>query len=112
MIFLVLLLELSQSNFLNAQNAMSGGLTGVVTDPSDAVVPDANVELSDNAKGIRQAKTTNPDGEYLFSFVAPGNYTLTVTHPGFQTMSQTLDVSLGPPSTLNIRLAIAGATPP
>jgi hypothetical protein len=109
LILLILLLELSQSNLLNAQNATSGGLTGVVTDPSDAVVPGANVELSDNAKGIRQAKTTNPDGEYLFSFVAPGNYTVTVTHPGFRTISQTLDVNLGPPSTLNIRVAIIGA---
>jgi hypothetical protein len=111
LISLILLLALSLSNSLTAQNATSGGLTGVVTDPSDAVVPGASVELRDNAKGISQTKTTNPDGGYLFSFVAPGNYTLTLTHPGFRTMSQTLDVSLGPPSTLNIRLVIsAGST--
>jgi hypothetical protein len=110
-LFLISLLALALSKSLTAQNAASGGLTGVVTDPSDAVVPGASVELRDNAKGISQTKTTNPDGGYLFSFVAPGNYTLTVTHPGFRTMSQTLDVSLGPPSTLNIRLVIsAGST--
>ena len=107
---LILLLALSISNSLNAQNATSGGLTGVVTDPSDAVVPGANLELKDNAKGISQTKSTNSDGGYLFSFVPPGNYTLTVTHSGFRTMSQILDVSLGPPSTLNVRLIIAGAS--
>jgi hypothetical protein len=105
----LLLIGLSLFKGTSAQTATSGGLTGVVTDPSDAVIPDANVELRDNAKGISQTKTTNPGGEYLFSFVAPGNYTLTVTHPGFRTASQTLDVNLGPPSTLNIRLVIAGA---
>jgi hypothetical protein len=108
-IFLILL-TLSLSNSLKAQNATSGGLTGVVTDPSEAVVPGAKVELKDNTKGISQTKTTNSDGGYLFSFVAPGNYTVTVTHSGFRTMSQILDVSLGPPSTLNIRLVIAGAS--
>ena len=78
----LLLIGLSLSKGMSAQTATSGGLTGVVIDPSEAVVPDANVELRDNAKGIRQTKTTNSDGGYLFSFVAPGNYTLTVTHPG------------------------------
>ena len=96
-LFLVSLILL-QTQSLSAQNATSGGLTGVVTDPSNAVVPDAKVELRDNAKGIRQTKTTNPNGEYFFSFVAPGNYTLTVTHSGFRTISQNLDVNLGPPA--------------
>jgi hypothetical protein len=106
---LILLLALALSNSLNAQNATSGGLTGVVTDPSNSLVPDATVELKDNAKGIIQTKGTNAVGEYSYSFVAPGDYTLTVTHPGFQTVTQTFDVSLGPPVTLNVRLEIAGA---
>ena len=105
----MLLLVLSSSNSLHAQNATSGGLTGVVTDPSDVLVQDASVELKDSAKGIIQTKSTYGVGEYSFSFVAPGNYTLTVTHPGFRTASQTLDVSLGPPVTLNIRLEIVAA---
>ena len=98
------------SHELSAQNATSGGLTGVVTDPSNAVIPDANVELKDNGKGTKLPTKTNAEGVYLFSFLLPSRYTLTVTHSGFQTMSKTLDVRLGTPSTLNIRLVIAGAT--
>ena len=64
LMLLILLLVFSLSNSLFAQNATSGGLTGVVTDPSEAVVPDANVELRDNAKGISQTKSTNADGGY------------------------------------------------
>ena len=107
LIYLILPFSLLLSNSANAQNATSGGLTGIVIDPSGAAVPDTNVELRDNAKGITQTKRTNLDGGYLFSFVAPGPYTLTVTHPGFRTISQTLEVSPGPPSTLIVRLVIS-----
>jgi hypothetical protein len=47
----ILVLAVSVSNTLYAQNATSGGLTGVVTDPSGALVPEAVTELKDNAKG-------------------------------------------------------------
>src|ERR1700746_3033029 len=77
LIYLILSFSLLPPNSANAQNATSGGLTGIVIDPSGAAVPDASVELRDNAKGISQTKRTNLDGEYLFSFVAPGLYTLT-----------------------------------
>jgi hypothetical protein len=39
---LLLFLSLSFSNELNAQTTTSGGLTGVVTDPSNLLVPNAN----------------------------------------------------------------------
>ena len=104
-----LLLAIFFSQSLAAQNATSGGLTGVVTDPSNALVPSAHVELQDNAKGIVKPSTTNAVGEYSYFFVAPGNYSLTVSHPGFETTAQIIDVSLGPPVTLNVRLQIAGA---
>ena len=106
----LVLLSLTLSDGVSAQNATSGELTGFVIDPSGEVVPDAKVELRDNAKGISQTTNSNPDGEYVFSFVPPGNYTLTVTHSGFRETMQTLHVSLGPPITLNVRLVIAGAS--
>jgi integrase len=50
-----------EHNLLNAQTTASGSLTGIVTDPSDHVVPGANVELKDNTKGTLQAtKTDSP----------------------------------------------------
>jgi hypothetical protein len=107
---ILLLIGMTFSSGAAAQSATSGGLTGVVTDPSNAVVPDAKVELTENAKGITQEKSTSPNGEYAFFFVPPGNYTLKVAHAGFQTTKQILDVNVGPPSTLNIRLLIAGTS--
>ena len=68
----------------HAQTTTSGGLTGVVGDPSHAVVPDVVVVLRDNTKGTIQTAKTDHDGVYRFFFLAPGRYTLTVSHGGFR----------------------------
>jgi hypothetical protein len=47
----ILLLVPRLPNNLNAQTTTSGALAGVVTDPSSAVGPDADVEIGDNDKG-------------------------------------------------------------
>ena len=47
----VALLLLCLSANATAQTTTSGGLTGIVTDPSGAVVPNADVEIKDDAKG-------------------------------------------------------------
>lgn len=107
---LALWLLVIPSHELRAQTTTSGGFTGVVTDPSDAVVPDANVELKNNARGTTLPARTNAEGVYLFSFLLPSRYTLTVAHPGFQTTKHVPNVFLGTPATLNIRLAIASAS--
>lgn len=54
------------SSDLNAQTTTSGGLTGVVSDPSRSVVPDASVEIRDDAKGTLQLAKTDRDGVYRF----------------------------------------------
>jgi len=82
----------------------------VVTDPSNALVPDAVVELRDRAKGTIQSAKTDGDGVYRFFFVAPGTYTLTVSHLGFRDESQKINVLLGPAGTRNILLKLEGSS--
>src|SRR3989454_7049623 len=105
----VLLLAASPANKLTAQTTASGGLAGVVTDPTNAVVPDADVQIRDNAKGTSQSTKTDREGVYRFFFLAPGRYTLTVTHAGFREEKRAVDVLLGPPVSVNVTLAIAKA---
>jgi len=90
-----------------AQTTTSGGLTGVITDPSSAVVAAASVEINDNAKSTVQTTKTDREGVYRFFFLAPGRYALTVTRDGFQTESRAVNVLLGPPVTVNVTLEIA-----
>jgi hypothetical protein len=63
----VLLLAISFASELNAQTTTSGGLTGVVFDPSGAVVPNANVEIRDNRQGTTQSTRTDREGVFGFS---------------------------------------------
>ncbi len=103
----VLLVAASPANKLNAQTTTSGGLTGVVIDSSHALVPDAGVEIKDNAKGTTQSTKTDREGVYRFFFLAPETYTLTVTHEGFRKESRVVNVLLGPPITVNATLELA-----
>jgi hypothetical protein len=90
-----------------AQTTTSGGLTGVVSDQTNAVVPNAEVELRYNARGVTESTKTDREGLYRFFFLAPGTYTLAVTHVGFRDEQRTVEVLLGPPVTVNVTLAIA-----
>ena len=100
------LLVLCLFHELSAQSTTSGGLTGVVSDPSHAVVPDAQVEITDTAKGTVQSAKTDREGVYHFFFLAPSRYTVTVTHERFRKISRTVNVLLGPPGTMNVCLEI------
>jgi hypothetical protein len=100
-ILLLVVLLASSANKLNAQTTISGGLTGVVTDQSGAVVPNAEVEIRDSAKGTTQSTKTDQQGVYRFFFLAPARYALTVTYEGFRTESRAVNVLLPPPGTVN-----------
>ena len=91
----------------NAQTTTSGGLTGVVTDSSHAVVPDTRIEIKDEAKGSIQSTKTDREGVYRFSFLVPGRYTMTVTHAGFREEKRSIDILLGPPVSVNVTLQVA-----
>jgi protocatechuate 3,4-dioxygenase beta subunit len=79
-------------------------LTGVVTDQNGALIVNADVEIKDNSKGTTQSCKTDREGVYQFFFVAPGRYTLMVTHQSFRPESRTVNVLLGPPVTVNVSL--------
>jgi hypothetical protein len=104
-----LLLVVSVSRELNSQTTVSGGLAGIVTDPDNALVLDADVQLKDNARETVQVTKTNREGMYHFFFLLPGRYTLTVTHVGFRDETGSIDIPLGPPISVNVHLEIAGA---
>src|SRR6266702_1918573 len=106
-ILVALLLAVSFSSELAAQTTVSGGLAGIVTDPSKAVVPDADVVVRGSAKGTTQTTKTDRQGVYQFFFLSPGRYMLTVTHVGFRDETRVVNVLLGPPVSANVSLAIA-----
>ena len=59
-------------------------LQGVVKDSTQAVVVGAEITLSNDNTGVKAVDQSSNVGHYLFDFVQPGNYTLTVETPGFR----------------------------
>ena len=65
-----------------AQTTSMGTITGLVTDQSNAVVPDATVTVKDNATSEVRTITTNSAGRYVFVNLPPGTYDITC-HQGW-----------------------------
>jgi hypothetical protein len=89
---------------LHAQN--TGSIHGQVADPSGAIIPGANVQLSGGGKTY--SATSGGDGRYAFGNLPTGNYTLDVTVPGFTPFSESnVAIVSGTSRTMNIPLTIA-----
>ena len=88
-----------------AAQSIYGTLTGIVSDPSQAVVAGAALKLRDQQSGSLRDTVTNSDGYYTFSSVPPGTYQLTVVAKGFETHQQT-DIALGGGDKLNFNVTL------
>ena len=64
--------------------AVFGNISGTVTDPSGAAVPNAKVTVVDQSKGTTDQATTNESGNYTVTHLIPDPYTVRVEAPGFK----------------------------
>jgi hypothetical protein len=71
------------------QTGERGRISGTVADQTGAVIPGANVVLRNDASGAELRITTDTKGLYVFDYVLPATYTLTVSSTGFKTFVQT-----------------------
>lgn len=60
------------------------GMTGTITDPSGAVVPDAKVTVTNNATNVVHTATTTSQGTYFITDLIPGTYTVKIEKQGFE----------------------------
>jgi hypothetical protein len=81
-----------------------------VTDPTGAVVPNASLTLKNNDSGTAQTRTTNAQGSYRFSLLAPGTYTISVSATGFQGTQKQITITVGQNATANIQLSLGSAS--
>ena len=94
---------------LHAQFGAS--LSGTVLDPTGASISQATVTLINPATQVKQISTSNETGAYHFNELAPGQYTLEVTAPGFGTNNMTdLALAAETPRIVNVTLQAGGAT--
>lgn len=93
-----------------AQSLVSGEVTGIVSDPSSAVIPKAMVTLKNNGTGQTQTTETNQTGVYRFSLVSPGQYTVTVNASGFQNAERNVIVAVGQSTSMNMKLEVGSTS--
>ena len=73
---------LSLASVLVAQNG-TGRITGVVTDPSGAVVQSAKITVRETVTGITKVTTTDQNGAWAAPALPPGRYVVLASAPGF-----------------------------
>jgi outer membrane receptor protein involved in Fe transport len=93
-----------------AQTATTGQITGVVTDPSGAVVVGAKVTVTSDAGVLRQAETGG-NGRYTFPLLDPGAYRVEVARSGFAALKlEGVTVKITESSVVDVALKVAGST--
>ncbi len=90
--------------FAQSDNAT---ISGIVKDPSGAAVTNAKVSLRNENTAFERQATTNNDGFYTVTNIAPGYYTVTVEATGFKKTSTTRNkLDAGVPIAVNIDLSL------
>jgi hypothetical protein len=88
----------------------SGLVSGVVTDPSGAVVPGATISIQNPVSQYSRTATTDKAGHFQFPNLPFNPYHLTVVTPGFGSVAQDVDVTSVVPVNLNIPLKVSTAS--
>ncbi len=79
---------------MTAQAQFRAGVQGTISDSAGALVPDAKVVLKDAETGKTQEATSNQEGFYRITGLAPGRYELTVEKTGYKkSVAENLAVS-------------------
>ena len=88
-----------------------GGISGLVSDPTGAVVAGARVNALNHATGIVQSTVTTGGGLYSFVSLNPGVFEVTAAHKGFESVAEeNVTVSVDQVSTVNIALQVGAVT--
>ena len=106
----LLILGISFSDSATAQVA-GGALSGTVTDPSGAGIPQAQVTIKNVATGVEHNTSTNESGLYILPNLLPGEYQLTITAKGFNAESKSgITINVGARQVFDLVLQIGTVT--
>ena len=100
---------LASFGLVHGQTAVTGAITGLVTDASGAAVSGATVEIIGADTGVTSGTVTNNSGEYRFSSLIPGTYTVKVKKDGFGQFSvPDVEVSVARVNRVDALLKVGG----
>jgi hypothetical protein len=82
---------------------------GTVTDSSGAVVANAKVVITNTGTNDARTGQTNSQGEYVFTFLNPGRYSVRVEGSGFKAFVGTVTISAGDRARVNAQMQVGAA---
>ena len=85
-----------------------GSCSGVVTDVTGAVIPNAEIKVTNADTGAVRNAVTDSKGGYSVTQLLPAIYTVSFSAPGFSSASQKLQITVGSSNTVNVKLAVKG----
>jgi hypothetical protein len=90
--------------------ATNGSIRGDVADSNGAMVPDADVDVTETNTSVTQHSKTDSAGHFEFPSLKPGNYEVKITKTGFASLTQqNLPLTVGLTISLKLGLRVAGA---
>lgn len=107
-VFLAIFIHLTGQAYAQVAGAT---LTGTVTDSSGAVIPKAQVTVTDVATGVSRRIATDNAGFYAAPNLLPGNYQVSVTAPGFSTgVRSGITLTVGAQQALDFTMQVGQVT--
>ena len=100
-----LLLAAHCSLLIVAAQSSAATLSGTVTDQNGAVVPRANITMTNIATGAQRKATTNDEGDFIFVLLQPGSYKINTQRDGFAPVEvSNVNMNVGDQKALRIEL--------
>jgi hypothetical protein len=90
--------------------APTGIISGTLTDQSAAVIPNANVTVTEKATGAARTITTNSSGIFSAAALPAGDYEVRGEAPGFRTTIRQATVTAGNTITVDMQMTLGQAT--
>lgn len=88
----------------------TGSISGKVTDSSGGVLPGVTVEAQSSVLPSPRVAVSGSDGVYQLPALSPGDYTLTYTLQGMQTVTKKVSVALGQNTAVDVSLGVGGVS--
>lgn len=113
LLFVIFLLAVSMLTILPAwaQSTIStGSISGTITDPNGAVIPNAAVTITNTGTGQAIKVNSSGSGTYTSGPLVPGNYSVKVEAQGFQTQVTNIPVQVGVTANGNAKLTVGKAS--
>ncbi len=89
----------------------TGTFTGMVTDPSGAIIPKATVTATNEGTGVATVRPTNAEGLYNIPELTPGFYTVKAEAQGFKALVNThIELTVGYTQRVNFKLEVGAMT--